>query len=276
MPLGTSEKSNTDYDDNVDNLDAHKQEVQSPSQAHWYNTVGQNLSGMENRKKNTYNDENYSDNNAASDIGDQENQSRQPGSDWTNNTSKKRDKEKKGRKGFVKRFGATGAVLGLLTGGVLGIGGSTGVMGSLLISVKEQVMTVLDQQHYTSMSRSNRILVRRLADESTAGSCTLIKFACRYTKPTSYQLKQLEKSGIKALDKDGNVIEENKLIGGTRPTHYEIDGEKISAKDFKKTIRENPKVRSAFRRAHNPRWVNWVDYKAVMVLVKLGICKGLS
>lgn len=276
MPLGTSEKSNTDYDDNVDNLDAHKQEVQSPSQAHWDNTVGQNLSGMENRKKNIYNDENYSDNNSASDIGDQENQSRQPGSDWTNNTSKKRDKEKKGRKGFVKRFGATGAVLGLLTGGVLGIGGSTGVMGSLLISVKEQVMTVLDQQHYTSMSRSNRILVRRLADESTAGSCTLIKFACRYTKPTSYQLKQLEKSGIKALDKDGNVIEENKLIGGTRPTHYEIDGEKISAKDFKKTIRENPKVRSAFRRAHNPRWVNWVDDKAVKLFEKLGIGKRLS
>jgi len=105
MPLGTSEKSNTDYDDNVDNLDAHKQEIQSPSQAHWDNTVGQNLSGMENRKKNTYNDENYSDSNAASDIGDQENQSRQPGSDWTNNTSKKRDKEKKSRKGIDKRCG---------------------------------------------------------------------------------------------------------------------------------------------------------------------------
>ena len=96
MPLGTSEKSNTDYDDNVDNLDAHKQEVQSPSQAHWDNTVGQNLSGMENRKKNTYNDENYSDNNAASDIGDQENQSRQQIGQTTHprNATKKKKVEK--------------------------------------------------------------------------------------------------------------------------------------------------------------------------------------
>ena len=44
--------------------------------------------------------------------------------------------------------------------------------------------------------------------------------------------------GVKALDEAGEVIEKGKLIGGKRPAHYLIDGEKISAKDFKKAFNQ--------------------------------------
>ena len=55
-----------------------------------------------------------------------------------------------------------------------------------------------------------------------------------------------------------------------------IDGEKISAKDFKKALRNNPKLRNAFRRAFNPRWVNWVDDAAVKFLKKIGVTKKVA
>ena len=102
------------------------------------------------------------------------------------------------------------------------------------------------------------------------------KIACRFHKPTNYQLKQLDKAGVKALDEAGEVIEKGKLIGGKRPAHYLIDGEKISVKDFKKALRNNPKLRNAFRRAYNPRWVNWVDDAAVKFLKKIGVTKKVA
>ena len=305
MPLGTRERPDTSQD-NADDFDQWERQMQpsagqghaddfdaweremSPSQAHWDDTVSQNLSRMENKKPAKRDNEaassgGNSSGDAAGNINNKEKQSQQQDG-WRDNTSRDLNKPKKGKGksgGFsamnkLKRFGPTGAVASMLLVGAVGIGSSTSIMGSLLVSIKESIVTNIDQQQYTSMSRSNRILSRRLADNATSGSCTLVKIACRFHKPTNYQLKQLDKAGVKALDEAGEVIEKGKLIGGKRPAHYLIDGEKISAKDFKKALRNNPKLRNAFRRAYNPRWVNWVDDAAVKFLKKIGVTKKVA
>lgn len=305
MPLGTRERPDTSQD-NADDFDQWERQMQtptdqghaddfdaweremSPSQAHWDDTVSRNLSRMENKKPAKRGNEaasssGNSSGDAAGNINNKEKQSQQQDG-WRDNTSRDLNKPKKGKGksgGFsamnkLKRFGPTGAVASMLLVGAVGIGSSTSVMGSLLVSIKESIVTNIDQQQYTSMSRSNRILSRRLADDATSGSCTLVKIACRFHKPTDYQLKQLDKAGVKALDEAGEVIEKGKLIGGKRPAHYLIDGEKISAKDFKKALRNNPKLRNAFRRAYNPRWVNWVDDAAVKFLKKIGVTKKVA
>jgi len=305
MPLGTRERPDTSRD-NADDFDQWERQMQtptdqghaddfdaweremSPSQAHWDDTVSRNLSRMENKKpakrgNEAANGSGNSSGDAAGNINNKEKQSQQQDG-WRDNTSRDLNKPKKGKGksgGFsamnkLKRFGPTGAVASMLLVGAVGIGSSTSVMGSLLVSIKESIVTNIDQQQYTSMSRSNRILSRRLADNATSGSCTLVKIACRFHKPTNYQLKQLDKAGVKALDEAGEVIEKGKLIGGKRPAHYLIDGEKISAKDFKKALRNNPKLRNAFRRAYNPRWVNWVDDAAVKFLKKIGVTKKVA
>ena len=278
MPLGTRERPDTSRD-NADDFDQWERQIQpstdqghaddfdaweremSPSQAHWDDTVSRNLSRMENKKPAKRDNEaassgGNSSGDAAGNINNKEKQSQQQDG-WRDNTSRDLNKPKKGKGksgGFsamnkLKRFGPTGAVASMLLVGAVGIGSSTSIMGSLLVSIKESIVTNIDQQQYTSSSRSNRILSRRLADNATSGSCTLVKIACRFHKPTNYQLKQLDKAGVKALDEAGEVIEKGKLIGGKRPAHYLIDGEKISAKDFKKALRNNPKLRNAFRRA---------------------------
>ena len=305
MLLGTRERPDTSQD-NTDDFDQWERQMQtptdqghaddfdaweremSPSQTHWDDTVSRNLSRMENKKPAKRGNEaasssGNSSGDAAGNINNKEKQSQQQDG-WRDNTSRDLNKPKKGKGksgGFsamnkLKRFGPTGAVASMLLVGAVGIGSSTSVMGSLLVSIKESIVTNIDQQQYTSMSRSNRILSRRLADDATSGSCTLVKIACRFHKPTDYQLKQLDKAGVKALDEAGEVIEKGKLIGGKRPAHYLIDGEKISAKDFKKALRNNPKLRNAFRRAYNPRWVNWVDDAAVKFLKKIGVTKKVA
>ena len=302
MPLGTRERPDTSRD-NADDFDQWERQMQpstdqghaddfdaweremSPSQAHWDDTVSRNLSRMENKKptKHSGDSDSPSNGDTAGNIDGKEKQSQQQDG-WRDNTSRDLNKPKKGKSksgGFsamnkLKRFGPTGAVASMLLVGAVGIGSSTSIMGSLLVSIKESIVTNIDQQQYTSSSRSNRILSRRLADNATSGSCTLVKIACRFHKPTNYQLKQLDKAGVKALDEAGEVIEKGKLIGGKRPAHYLIDGEKISAKDFKKALRNNPKLRNAFRRAYNPRWVNWVDDAAVKFLKKIGVTKKVA
>ena len=302
MPLGTRERPDTSQD-NADDFDQWERQMQpstdqghaddfdaweremSPSQAHWDDTVSRNLSRMENKKptKHSGDSDSPSNGDTAGNIDGKEKQSQQQDG-WRDNTSRDLNKPKKGKSksgGFsamnkLKRFGPTGAVASMLLVGAVGIGSSTSIMGSLLVSIKESIVTNIDQQQYTSSSRSNRILSRRLADNATSGSCTLVKIACRFHKPTNYQLKQLDKAGVKALDEAGEVIEKGKLIGGKRPAHYLIDGEKISTKDFKKALRNNPKLRNAFRRAYNPRWVNWVDDAAVKFLKKIGVTKKVA
>lgn len=177
---------------------------------------------------------------------------------------------------LLKKFGPSGLLGGGLIGIVISLSSSIGA-GSLLINLKETITGNFDYAGITSDYRSPILLSKRLAEADTNSKlCTVVKAACRYTKPSTKLLKNLEGAGIKAIAKDGSIIEKQKLLGGTRPDSYQLaDGKTIKAADFKNEIRTNAEFRDAFRRAHNPRWANWADDVAAKFFKSRGLTKKL-
>ncbi len=225
----------------------------------------------------------------------------QPSSAWVDNT-KRNDGIKKGTGGIpisrgavvkllVKRGGPVGLVIALLVFAAGFFGGPA----TLFLSLKENLTLNWDQQNFTAERRSQRILAKRLGNDGTTGKCGAIKFACRYEKPSTRQLNSLDEAGIKALRKDGSIISKQRIINGERPAYYyfgEVTDEAgikkivssktalqqklVPASGFFKELRSNADFRSAFRRAYNPRWVNFVDSKALSFLQSLGISKSVN
>ncbi len=225
----------------------------------------------------------------------------QPSNAWIDNT-KPNDGIKKGTDGIpmsrgavikllVKRGGPVGLVIALLVFAAGFFGGPA----TLFLSLKENLTINWDQQNFTAERRSQRILAKRLGNDGTTGKCGAIKFACRYEKPSTRQLNSLDEAGIKALRKDGSIISKQKIINGERPAYYyfgEVTDEAgikkivssktalqqklVPASGFLKELRSNADFRSAFRRAYNPRWVNFVDSKALSFLQSLGISKSVN
>ena len=152
--------------------------------------------------------------------------------------------------------------------------------GSLLINLKENFVANFDQQAVTAQSRTNRMMVKRLTDTDTKGACTTIKLACKYTKPSKRFLTNLNDAGIKAIAADGTEMTPDDQRWGSRerPVKYKLaDGSlEFNAKEFNTALRNNPAVRVAFTKAHNPRWVNWVDKKAITFFQKNGASKLVS
>ncbi|MFZ1257941.1 MAG: hypothetical protein WAQ25_00540 [Candidatus Saccharimonas sp.] len=195
---------------------------------------------------------------------------------WADNVKGNRSGNRLDPKAMLKKYGPAGGITGAIFTVAVSLMGSFGP-ASLLINLKETFVTNLDQQNITAEVRSQRLLAKRLT-ENTANSsvCAKVKRACRYEKPSNRLLQNLEKANIKALDKAGNVIERQKLLGGTRPEHYELpDGKKVSAANFRQEIYGNAQFRSAFRRAYNPRWVNWVDKVAANFLSSRGLSRSI-
>ena len=145
---------------------------------------------------------------------------------------------------------------------------------SLLINLKENMMNRWDTQNITAEVRSNMLLSKRLGEANTSG-CNSNILSCKYSKPSSKFLKKLDVAGIKALDSKGNTIDKQSWISGkSRPAKYLLpDGKEITAANFAEEMRNNPTARSAFRKAHNPKWVTWSDSVANGIFQKFGISK---
>ncbi len=173
----------------------------------------------------------------------------------------------------LRKFGPAGGIGGTIIGGlVAALMGSIGP-GSLLINLKEVFVTNLDQQNISAEVRSQKLLAKRLAGQTTSGSCGAIKILCRFEKPSNKMLKNLDEAGIKAM-KDGKIIDKQSFLNGTRPDHYKLpDGKEVSAANFSAELRSNPEFRAAFRKAYNPRWANWVDKVATRFLGERGLSR---
>lgn len=182
---------------------------------------------------------------------------------------------------LLKRGGPAG-----LLGIVLLVGGmflGTAVPGSLLLNLKENLTLHWDQQNYTAEIRSQKILAARLSDKAVSGPCVGVstKILCRYQKPSQRLLDKIASEGIEAFDKSGNVIEKQALLlGKTRPTAYRYvntSGKEmvVGASNFSDALTKDVEFRQAFRRAYNPRWVNWFDDAAAKFLSKLGLVKKI-
>lgn len=151
---------------------------------------------------------------------------------------------------------------------------------ALLVNLKENLVANWDQQSISADVRTEKLLAKRLTGETTTGCSALTKFLCRYERPSNRLLQSLDEVGIKAIGKDGKVIEQPSKVAdlfnaGERPKAYQLpNGTTFDAKNIATALEKDPVVRNAFRQGYNPRWANWVDKVAIDFLSKLKIPKN--
>lgn len=169
--------------------------------------------------------------------------------------------------------GGPSAVIGLLLLVAIGTISGTTIIGSVLVNLKENFLINWDQQNITAEVRTRELMSSRLG-AATAGACGKIQLACRYEKPSNRLVESLDREGIKAYKSDGALIEKQRFLAGDRPAYYETpDGKRINAGEFYDTLKRDPQVRNAFRRAYNPRWANWFDDNAMKFMGKFRLSK---
>ncbi len=177
---------------------------------------------------------------------------------------------------FLKKKGPMGALIGLLLAGVFGIGTFFGP-ASLLINLKENLITKFDYGNTTATTRADRLIAKKLSGELTSGVCTdMAKIACRYTRPSNSLLNKLSKEGIIAVDAAGDAINAKKVGFNNKPAGYKyVDSagntKIVDAKDFSKELKSSAKFRAAMHRANNPRWLTLASEKSRSILSKFGV-----
>ncbi len=166
---------------------------------------------------------------------------------------------------IFKRKGPTGLIIALVMGGGLG-GLSLGGLGLLPFHVAEQFLAKFDTQNTSFTIRTNKIIANKLTKEITANCSTPVKIICRYTKPSNKLLINMERNGITAYDRAGNKIEPKRgiraIFPNERPHSYSFRDQgrfttlqKTPAKEFAAKIQTNAKLRAAFHKAYNPKFV---------------------
>src|ERR1035437_9887008 len=98
-------------------------------------------------------------------------------------TAKDLTKAAMGKVPFVKRKGPMGAIIGLLLTGTFGVGVFFGP-ASLLINLKENLISKFDYGNTTATTRADKILAKKLSSQFTSGSCNIIKIARSRSKLT--------------------------------------------------------------------------------------------
>ena len=190
---------------------------------------------------------------------------------WSTNVSSSYagKKSEKGRvftqanfKALIKKRGPLAAILTVVVGG-----GGLAIFSLptlLMIHVQELFVDKFDSQNTSLTIRTNKVLGNKLANQTTEGSCNVVKIACRYARPSNSFLKNMEDNGIRAIDAEGNTVERNNLFPNARPASYEYtngNGEKIilPADEFAAAARNDPKLRADFHKTYNPRFTSFSD-----------------
>lgn len=204
---------------------------------------------------------------------------------FSSNVSSKNagNKGKLNLKGFFKKNSKNGilpssVVLISLITGIFGLGGLS-LNSLMLVHIKENITSTFDTQNTSMELRTEKLWAKKMAGENTSKSCSVTKILCRYSKPSGRMLKQLKKNGILALDKDGKVVKHKKLWPDKRPVKYVFqDGmnglKTVPASEFSKELKDNPKFRSKFRSAYNPRWMGFADSVAKRIFNKFRVTKS--
>lgn len=219
-------------------------------------------------------------NSTSSNIGAVEG-SQSANSGWINNTSPSAPGEQamsNGKKAMklLRKSGPTGGIVGVLIAGALGIGGLVGAPATLLNHLAAGALEKWDTRTTTASIRTNKILVKKLVGDTTNGTCTnYVKLMCRFARPSSKLLRNLEKQGVRALDDAGHVISPNKVLPNTRPKSYELTRSngitsEISAAQFSRSLQDDVEFRKAFHIAYNTRFENFVDSTFNKVLARFG------
>ena len=145
----------------------------------------------------------------------------------------------------AKKKGPMAAILTLVGGGGL-IGGGLLSPAGALIHIKEILVNKFDTISSIMDDRSTLIIYKRFFGTNT--TCK-IKVRCRFSGATTKQMDALRAQGADIVDKNGKPIKKNAFGRYSGGTHLVMpDGKtKISAKDFKKAMKNNPDLRALAR-----------------------------
>jgi len=179
---------------------------------------------------------------------------------------------------IAKKAGPTGGIVGLLIGAAFGISGISSP-ALLLNHITSGFLDKWDTRTTTATLRTNKLIVKKLVGNATSGSCSYIKIACRYNKPSNTLLKKLEKQGIKAVDTAGESVRTSGLWPNKRPDHFTFTRSngvemKVSAAELAPTLANDIEFRKAFHAAYNTRFQNFADSIYQKVLKKFGTNKA--
>lgn len=165
------------------------------------------------------------------------------------------------------------------TKGLIGGGAATGVAAliifittlapaALLANLASNATINLDTRTSILDKRVLKVLDAKLnGSEVTNGSCSVIKVACRFSRPSNALLTTLDEVGIKPVNADGTAIEKTRTgFPNQKPVRYEFtkaDGSVLSvdSPNFVSTLRNDPEFRKAFTRGYNARYLAYTTVK---------------
>lgn len=157
-------------------------------------------------------------------------------------------------------FGGAGGIIGAIVfilSGFLPLGG-------LIINLAETGTVNRDSQHTILSKRLYKVIDSKISNSVTDGSCSVVKIACRFSRPSNALLSRLDDYGIKAY-KGNNPIEKKALgFPNEKPDTYRFTRangtvETISARDFASRLRTDVEFNKSFTRAFNMRYWGYAD-----------------
>ena len=162
-------------------------------------------------------------------------------------------------KAVLKKRGPLAAIITLVVGGGIGASAFFGP-ALLLVQLQESVLAKYNSQSTSMTIRSDKLLANKITGNATSGSCQFVKVVCRFSRPSNRLLTQLEKNGVTALDKNGDLIKRTGPFQTDRPVTYVFEGEKVPASKFYGKLRSDAKFRAVFHRSYNPKYVALSDF----------------
>ena len=184
--------------------------------------------------------------------------------DWNQNYTGSNNKSSLVTKAKLTRrlaiFGGAGGIIGAIVfilSGFLPLGG-------LIINLTETGTVNRDSQHTILSKRLYKVIDSKISNSVTDGSCSVVKIACRFSRPSNALLSRLDDYGIKAY-KGNNPIEKKALgFPNEKPDTYRFTRangtvETISARDFASRLRTDVEFNKSFTRAFNMRYWGYAD-----------------
>jgi endonuclease/exonuclease/phosphatase family metal-dependent hydrolase len=193
-----------------------------------------------------------------------------------NFTGGKSEKRRTLRTAFARitgRKAATGGVIGLLFGGILGFGvllsPSIGI-----IHMAETFMNDLDDS-VAALDRTHFKLLRAQTNDmgKPVSSCTLVKFRCGLKGMSDRQIAQYKKAGIDIEVGEKNNVTRKSPVKSM--TFTKSDGTKVkvtNSRELRKLIGDKS-VSAQIRRAYNPHFYSVADKLSSLTLRKLGLSR---
>ncbi len=173
---------------------------------------------------------------------------------------------KKGPIGFI--------IAALLAGGAMGFAGSA----SLPMAILGNGLQKANIQETSATRRANLLLAKKLAYGDTYGTCAVATTLCKINRPSNRLITQLEKNGVQAINKDGEVIKKRSgLLLDEKPKKYRFtrsNGKTIEVsakqKDIYKVLLDDSEFRAAMHKASYTRFATLADSVFTKIKTRFG------